>query len=85
MKRSIKIILCILMILSLFACNQIDNTEAYSTKESNMFVEIYSSKSEPYKIVYHKDSRVIWAVSNNGVFTRIDDRYGEPLLWYPSE
>ena len=85
MKRFIKIIPCVLMLLSLFACNQIDNTQAYNTKEDNMFVEIYGSASVPYTIVYHRDTKVLWTVSSNGVFTRIDDRYGDPVLWYPSE
>jgi hypothetical protein len=34
-----------------------------------------------YKVVYHKDTKVMYALSNQNVFTVMIDAEGKPLLW----
>ena len=52
-------------------------------KKSSMFVEVESTY--PWIIVYHKDTKVMYAVSkgshNKGNFTLLVDQDGKPLLY----
>lgn len=59
------------------------NDNSKKVKESSMFVEIESTYN--YKIVYHKETKVMYAVSgssyNNGTFTLLVDADGKPMLY----
>lgn len=71
-------------IISLTGCTE---TECTSTEDENEddcpFVTIYENYS--YEIVYHKDTKVMYAVSdgpkNRGSFTVLVDKDGKPMLY----
>ena len=69
-------------IVSLTGCTE---TECTSTEDENdcPFVTIYEEYS--YKIVYHKDTKVMYTVSdgseNRGNFTVLVDKDGKPMLY----
>lgn len=71
------ILVCIIM---LAACNPT------STNNDSMFIrcEGYPS-SKSYYVVYHKDTKVMYAVStgkhNHGNFTLLINSDGTPMLW----
>lgn len=59
------------------------NDAAVNGGDRSMFVLI--EKTEYYKIVYHHDTKVMYAISNGGYnrgnFTVMVDKYGKPLLY----
>lgn len=83
MKRKIILILVLAFALSVFtACAKITSEKQGKNHES-MFVVVETATY--WKIVYHKDTRVMYAVSftsnNCGTFTLLVDADGNPLLW----
>ena len=85
MKRKIILILVIAFALSVFtACTKATITsEDQEQNYESMFVIVEDATS--WRIVYHKDTRVMYAVSyssyNRGTFTLLVDAEGNPLLW----
>ena len=85
----IKRILCLLIVIFiLITCvgcgSNIATVEDIKSKEdfSSMFVIIESDHLwSEYNIVYHKETKVMYAVSCNTVFTVMVDADGEPLLY----
>jgi hypothetical protein len=53
------------------------------TSNESMFVVVENGMN--YKIVYHRDTKVMYAISrgsyNSGDFTVMVDKYGKPLLY----
>lgn len=82
MKRLIVIALASLMILSLSACAT-KTTDETVRGESSRMVKI--EEAVTYCIVYDKETRVMYAVSQGGrsygVFTALLDADGKPLLY----
>lgn len=82
MKRLIVITLASLMILSLSACATKTTNETVRGESSRM---VKIEKAVTYCIVYDKETRVMYAVSNGGrsygVFTVLVDADGKPLLY----
>lgn len=77
------IILCILA--GLTACSNVEN-DINVYDDTSMFVCCErSSVSKPFSIVYHKDTKVMYAVSaggyNTGTFTLLVNSDGSPMLW----
>lgn len=85
MKRKIILILVLVLALSVFvACTRATNTsEKQEQHYASMFVVVETASS--WKIVYHRDTRVMYAVSdgyyNYGTFTLLVNADGTPLLW----
>lgn len=82
-KKYMVILMCILM-FSLTACGtKVQNIEPDNT--SSMFVLIEGNLSSPWHVVYHKETKVMYAVStgayNNGNFTVLVNPDGTPMIW----
>lgn len=84
MKRKIILILVLAFALSVFAaCAKVITTENQGQDNESMFVVVETTSL--WMIVYHKDTRVMYAVSYStyscGHFTLLVDAEGNPLLW----
>lgn len=78
MKRFLVIFMLLFMFL-LTGCNNREN-------ESELFVVIQSaSYDHPYDVVYHKDTKVMYVVSNgnhsHGNFTLLVNQDGTPMIY----
>ena len=85
MKRKI-IALVLLVCLLLPGCSSDTHAETAYEKidiETSMFVTV--EKYNMWKVVYHKDTKVMYAVSdgsyNHGTFTLLVNADGSPMLW----
>lgn len=87
-KKILCLVLIVMMFLTCVGCgSQMETVQ--DTKEStnaSMFVLVESATSDiGYRIVYHKETKVMYAVSagysNTGIFTVMLDADGKPLLW----
>lgn len=78
-----KIIFCILLITMLTGCGRAIQTEEEYQENSSMFIRL--ERCSYYDIVYHKDTKVMYAVSggtyNFGTFTLLVNPDGTPMLW----
>lgn len=70
----------------LTGCNYAETEKTYDTEAENltsMFVEVEDAYN--WKIVYDKETKVMYAVSNSsynrGNFTLLVDENGNPKLW----
>ena len=85
MKKKIIAILMFAIALTMFAaCGPARISQEVSESETeSMFVVVETSSL--WEIVYHKETRVMYAVShsmyNHGNFTLLIDADGNPLLW----
>lgn len=79
------ILLIVAMLLALQGCapNQLDSTVDNSSAEPSMFIEVEHGPT--WRIVYHKDTHVMYAVSSGsytyGNFTLLVDADGKPLIY----
>ena len=83
-KKIICLVLVVLLLFTFVGCgSNIDTVEDMKSKEgSSMFVIVESDFLwERYNIVYHKETKVMYAVSSNTVFTVMVDAEGKPLLY----
>lgn len=87
-KILISCILIVLLLLSLVGCSTATvETEEQNNKDSteatSMFIEVETTGI--WKVVYHKETRVMYAVSyggyNSGTFTLLVDSDGKPMTW----
>lgn len=86
-----KLLLGVVCLCLLCGCAQTpkEKTEAVTeaAKETPIFVEIEHSLN--WVIVYHKDTKVMYAVSNShynsGTFTLLVNAYGNPMLYEGGE
>ena len=78
---SICVILCVLCVLC--ACESCSEVQEENTNGMSMFVKVEST--HPWDVVYHKDTKVMYAVSrgsyNQGTFTLLVNEDGTPMLW----
>lgn len=81
-KVIIAILLVILTVFCLSGCTYA-KTESVGKNTTSMFVII--EETVTYKIVYHKETLVMYAVStgtyNNGTFTLLVNADGSPMLY----
>ena len=84
MKRKLAyiLILSMLSMLLLSGCKRVESVND-NHKDTSMFVIV--EKTETWEIVYHKETKVMYAVSdgsyNYGTFTVLVDADGKPMLW----
>lgn len=79
-----KFLLIILFILLLTGCGETPDSQ--EEEAANMFVYVQKADySTVYDVVYHKDTKVMYAVShgayNNGTFTLLVNPDGTPMLY----
>lgn len=84
MIRKMIVILLIVMTM-LTGCGA---TVEEKTTKFNMSMFVLVEKTDVWHIVYHKDTKVMYAVSmggyNRGTFTVLVDTEGKPMLWEES-
>ena len=82
MKKIICAFLCIVLLCGCSSVASVEETNAAEEPKS-MFVLIEQSLS--WKVVYHKDTKVMYVVSdgsyNRGAFTLLVNADGTPMLW----
>ena len=86
-KNMIKKIICLLVVV-LFCvgiCGCSATMEDQTTdNQASMFVKLenFSSASGGYSyVVYHKDTKVMYIISHDGIATVMVNVEGKPLLW----
>lgn len=85
------LLICVLFIaLLLCSCGTAVQTEEVSKNSKNsMFILLEHNTSIGYDIVYHRDTKVMYAVSNghynHGTFTVMLDVDGTPMLYGGAE
>lgn len=81
--KKFSIIFMLLFMFLLTGCGEITDSQ----KKEDMFVVIQKSAppSHPYEIVYHKDTKVMYAISDGGnsygIFTLLVNSDGSPMLY----
>ena len=83
MKR-IKLSILLLISIFLIGCGQSsnDHIEPKEPQNGSMFVIVENnSYVASYIIVYHRQTKVMYAKSNDGVFTLLVDADGKPMIW----
>lgn len=89
MKKIILILICITCTVLLYGCSEITEIEQANEKQENtsMFVEV--EESMDFKVVYHKETKVMYAISdgsyNRGTFTLLVNTDGTPMLYKGGE
>ena len=80
MKRLICLLFVIILMLTATGCSTVESIE---DSDDSMFVQVEFGNLHgyTYSILYHKETKVIYAVSNKSVFTVMVDAEGKPLLW----
>ena len=85
-KRIICALLCVIFAFFLIGCGTpIERVDGKPQKPTSMFVIIEGSGLDSYRIVYHRDTKVMYAIScggyNGGNFTVLLNPDGSPMLW----
>lgn len=85
-KRIICVLLCVIFALFLVGCGTpIERVDEKPQKPASMFIIIEGSGLDSYRIVYHRDTKVMYAIScggyNAGNFTVLLNPDGSPMLW----
>ena len=79
--RIVAILLSIIIALSLYACNGVESQ--IDGDKPSMFVKI--EKASGWLVVYHRDTKVMYVVSNGGYnvgdFTVLLNPDGTPMLY----
>lgn len=82
-KKFIVLLLCALM-PTLTACGTYLETVA-NDKKPSMFIVVESDPTNNWRVVYHKETKVMYAVSggayNAGNFVLLVNPDGTPMLW----
>lgn len=76
-------VLIIGVLLALAGCTHMERVQ--KPVETSMFVLIEGGSTNNYLIVYHKETKVMYAISNGtyngGSFTVMVNPDGSPMLW----
>ena len=82
MKR--KVLAGLVMGLALLMCGCTVRVTTYAESPS-MFITVEDNENGFFNVVYHKDTKVMYSVSdglyNRGILTVLVDADGKPLLW----
>ena len=84
-KKILTMIMVAIMMFGLVGCSSktIEKEEVFNKPSSSMFVEIEDTGY--WKIVYHCETKVMYAVSDSGygygIFTLLVDSNGNPMLY----
>ena len=84
MKKILCLVIAIMLMLTCVGCNNMETAQKtqQQTSSKSMFVLIESNTLwNKYNVVYHKETKVMYAVSSATVFTVMLDADGKPLLW----
>lgn len=79
-----RLLVMILFVILLTGCGE--RTDSLDSPKSSMFVCIQGSDyNNDYRIVYHRDTKVMYAISdganNHGTFTLLVNSDGTPMLY----
>lgn len=86
-KRIICALLCVIFAFFLIGCNtRIERADEKPQQSVSMFVIVEGGKGlDSYCIVYHRDTKVMYAIScgtyNSGNFTVLVNPDGSPMIW----
>jgi hypothetical protein len=80
MKKFLCLTIIIILFLTFVGCTTIEDRDI---PDSSMFIRVECERLSGYvySIVYHKETKVMYAVSYQGIFTVMVDADGDPLLW----
>lgn len=82
-KKIIAIILILILMLAGCSSSEFGREGEQSKTETPMFILVEESRN--WKIVYHRETKVMYAISyggyNAGTFTLLVDADGNPMLW----
>jgi len=86
LKRIICALLCVIFAVFLIGCGTtMERVDDELQKPPSMFVVVEGSGLDSYRIVYHRDTKVMYAIScggyNAGNFTVLLNPDGSPMLW----
>lgn len=88
-KKIICLILCFIFAFFLVSCGTTTVRIENEPKQNSMFIRIEGGSMSTYWIVYHKDTKVMYAVSTGGYsrgnFTLLVNPDGSPMLWEGTE
>ena len=83
-KRIICALLCVIFALFLIGCGTSYN-EIVDKNMPSMFIIVEGYGMDCFRIVYHRDTKVMYAIStggyNAGNFTVLVNPDGSPMLW----
>lgn len=81
-----KMIIILLIVMTMLTGCGATVEEKKTSSSKSMFVLV--EKTDSWHVVYHKDTKVMYAVSmgayNRGIFTALVDTKGKPMLWEES-
>lgn len=85
-KRIICALLCVIFAFFLIGCGtSIERVDEKPQKPVSMFIIVEGSGMDSYRIVYHRDTKVMYAIScggyNAGNFTVLLNPDGSPMIW----
>lgn len=85
-KRIISALLCVIFAFLLIGCGTVmERVDEKPQKPISMFIIIEGGGMDGYRIVYHRDTKVMYAVScgtyNTGNFTVLVNPDGSPMIW----
>lgn len=83
MKKILCLVIVIMLMLTCVGCGD-DQAISPATEDTNlMFVRVEKGcvTGYSYCVVYHKETKVMYAVSYDSKFTVMLDADGKPLLW----
>ena len=86
MKKILCLIIAIVLMLTCVGCSGSSTTvsrQENSGEQESMFVVVEEALFHGYwySVCYHKESKVLYSVSQYNEFTVIVDANGNPLLW----
>ena len=86
MKKILCLAIVIMLVLFCAGCGAtMQTTEDIKDEPTNVSMFVLIEQGDSYKIVYHKETKVMYAIStgyyNQGNFTIMLDADGKPLLW----
>lgn len=78
-----KLIILVVGMSLLTGCTSVESVNDNKQDKTSMFVEVETTNG--WKVVYHKETKVMYAVScggyNYGTFTLLVNDDGSPMLW----
>ena len=79
------ILMCFVCVVFLCGCSEIAVTEKVNENQESTSVFVEVEQALNWKVVYHKDTKVMYAVSdgsyNHGTFTLLVNADGTPMLY----
>ena len=80
MKKILCLVIIVTMLLTCVGCSTTLEDESHKT---SMFIRVEQEmlNGSSYSVVYHKETKVMYAVSYTAAFTVMLDADGKPLLW----